>query len=138
MTEHSTELHVDGPVSDGVSLPFIVTVQPTLVFFEPVGSPVSPVEKESAPAAKPKPLRSVGLLGTAAELPGRSKSAGSTNPDPAVPAGETLLSRKQVASRWGCSTETVKRRERAGILRSIRFNGRNVRYRLADIERVEA
>ena len=79
----------------------------------------------------------MGLLGTAAELPGRPKSVESANPGPAVPAGETLLSRKQVASRWGCSTETVKRRERAGILRSIRFNGRNVRYGLADIESVE-
>jgi hypothetical protein len=55
----------------------------------------------------------------------------------ATPPAETLLSRAQVARRWNVSTETVKPRERVGILPSVRFNGRNVRYRLVDVERVE-
>ena len=57
-------------------------------------------------------------------------------PEP-VSAAETLLSRTQVARRWGCSTETVKRRERDGILKSVSFNSRYVRYRLEDVEHVE-
>jgi len=57
--------------------------------------------------------------------------------DQATSAAETLLSRAQVAKRWGCSTETVKRRERAGILKSVRFNSRYVRYHLEDVESIE-
>jgi hypothetical protein len=53
-------------------------------------------------------------------------------------AKEVLISRRQLAARWGTSTETVKRRERQGILKSIRFNQRLLRYRLSDIERIEA
>jgi hypothetical protein len=95
-----------------------------------------PIE-EPVTAAEPKsPPESTDLAGTA-EFSERSKLPEPTNSDPAVPAVEILLSRKQVARRWGCSTETVKRRERAGILRSVRFNGRNIRYRLVDVERVE-
>ncbi len=48
-----------------------------------------------------------------------------------------LLSRRQIAERWGVSIETVKRREKTGSLRSLRFNQRLVRYRLSDIERFE-
>jgi len=46
------------------------------------------------------------------------------------------LSRQQLAVRWQCSTETVRRREKAGILPSRRLGGL-VRYRLADIEKIE-
>jgi predicted site-specific integrase-resolvase len=49
-----------------------------------------------------------------------------------------LLSRKSLASRWECSIETVKRREREGRLKAIRFNRRLLRYRLEDIEAYEA
>ncbi len=35
----STEINIDGPVSDGVPLPFQVVVQPTLTFFKPVAAP---------------------------------------------------------------------------------------------------
>ena len=50
---------------------------------------------------------------------------------------ERLLSRQQVADRWGVSTETVKRRSREGVLRPIRFNRRLIRYRLRDILQIE-
>jgi hypothetical protein len=49
---------------------------------------------------------------------------------------EPHLSRKQVAFRWQCSEETIRRREKAGILRSRRLGGL-VRYKLADIEHIE-
>jgi excisionase family DNA binding protein len=34
----STEINIDGPVSDGVPLPFQVVVQPTLTLFKPVAA----------------------------------------------------------------------------------------------------
>jgi hypothetical protein len=46
---------------------------------------------------------------------------------------EQMLSRKAVAERWQTSVETCKRRERAGLLKPIRFNQRLVRYRLSDV-----
>jgi hypothetical protein len=48
-----------------------------------------------------------------------------------------FLTRKGLADRWQLSVETLKRRERCGILRCLKL-GRGVRYRLADIERLEA
>jgi hypothetical protein len=48
----------------------------------------------------------------------------------------TMLSRRQLAERWSISRETLKRREKAGILPFLKL-GRDVRYRLADIERIE-
>ena len=48
-----------------------------------------------------------------------------------------LLSRQQLADRWGCSIETIKRRERAGVILPV-ILGRLVRYRESDIESVEA
>ena len=50
---------------------------------------------------------------------------------------DTLLSRRAVAHRWGVSTETVKRRERAGELAALKFNARLTRYRLSEVERFE-
>jgi len=47
-----------------------------------------------------------------------------------------LLTRRDLAVRWQCSVETVKRRESSGILHPVRL-GRTVRYREADIERIE-
>ena len=49
---------------------------------------------------------------------------------------DVLLSRRQVAVMLGVSTETIKRRERDGLLKAIRFNSRLVRYRRADVERM--
>lgn len=54
-----------------------------------------------------------------------------------TPQANRLLSRKEVAARWGTSTETVKRRAREGLLPSLRFNQRLVRYRLSDVEKAE-
>ncbi len=54
-----------------------------------------------------------------------------------TPTNETLLSRRDVAKRQGVSTETIKRRERAGLLHPLRFNSRLIRYRLADVEAME-
>jgi hypothetical protein len=49
---------------------------------------------------------------------------------------QMLISRKQIAERWSLSTETLKRRERTGILPALKM-GRGVRYRITDIERIE-
>lgn len=51
---------------------------------------------------------------------------------------EQLLSRKSLAQRWGCCTETLKRRERAKVLRPIRFNSRLLRYRVSEILAIES
>jgi hypothetical protein len=48
-----------------------------------------------------------------------------------------MLSRRQLASRWGVSKETLKRREKAGTLPFLKI-GKVIRYRLADIEQIEA
>jgi hypothetical protein len=47
-----------------------------------------------------------------------------------------LISRDELARRWGVSIETLKRRERDGFLTFLKL-GRVVRYRPEDIERVE-
>jgi len=46
-----------------------------------------------------------------------------------------LLSRRQLADRWGCCPHTIARRK---DLKPVRFNKRFLRYRLADIEAIEA
>jgi hypothetical protein len=51
---------------------------------------------------------------------------------------ERLLTRRELAERWNCSTETVKRKTAAGILIPVRFGLRFVRYRLSQIELLEA
>jgi hypothetical protein len=55
-----------------------------------------------------------------------------------VVSPEQLLSRKAVADRWQTSVETVKRREKAGLLKALRFNQRLLRYKLSDVEALEA
>jgi hypothetical protein len=52
-------------------------------------------------------------------------------------AATRLLTRKGLADRWQLSTETLKRRERCGLLPFLKL-GRGVRYRVTDIERIEA
>ena len=49
-----------------------------------------------------------------------------------------MLSRRAVAERWQTSVETVKRREKAGLIKAIRFNQRLLRYKLTDIAAYEA
>lgn len=48
-----------------------------------------------------------------------------------IPADQSL-SRAELSERWSVSTETLKRRERAGDLRSWK-NGRLVRYKMTDV-----
>ena len=48
-----------------------------------------------------------------------------------------MLSRRHLAERWELSKETLKRREKAGILPFLKL-GRGVRYKIEDIERIEA
>jgi hypothetical protein len=47
-----------------------------------------------------------------------------------------LLTRKELGYRWKTSTETLKRRERTGVLPFLKL-GRGVRYRMSDVEAVE-
>ena len=49
----------------------------------------------------------------------------------------TLFTRNRLSDRWAVSTETLKRMEKDGRLPCLKI-GRGVRYRLADIERIEA
>ena len=48
-----------------------------------------------------------------------------------------FLSRLDLARRWKVSIETIKRRERARILRPVKLDGRIIRYRMSDIRRIE-
>lgn len=50
---------------------------------------------------------------------------------------ETLLTRAELARRWKVSIQTLKRRERAKILRPVRLDGRVIRYRMSDVLRIE-
>ena len=50
---------------------------------------------------------------------------------------DSLLTRRELAHRWKVSVETLKRRERARILRPMRLNGRIVRYRMSNVLRIE-
>jgi predicted site-specific integrase-resolvase len=50
---------------------------------------------------------------------------------------DKLLTRLELARRWKVSIETLKRRERAGILRPVRLDGRVIRYRVSDVLRIE-
>jgi len=50
---------------------------------------------------------------------------------------QQLISRKALATRWQCTPETIKRRTREGLLHPVRFNQRNLRYRLSEIIQVE-
>jgi hypothetical protein len=49
---------------------------------------------------------------------------------------ESLLTRRELADRWKVSIETIKRRERARVLRPLRLEGRIVRYRMSDVVRI--
>jgi len=55
---------------------------------------------------------------------------------PAKPTGQ-LISRRQLAVRWGCCVESIKRRQRAGLLQPVYLSARMVRYSLQNIEQVE-
>ena len=48
----------------------------------------------------------------------------------------TLLSRRELAQRLHVCTHTIQRWERRGLIKSIRFNARVVRYRVEDVEKL--
>ena len=43
-----------------------------------------------------------------------------------------MLTRRELSGRWRVSTETLKRKEKAGLLQALRI-GRGIRYRLSDV-----
>ena len=47
-----------------------------------------------------------------------------------------LLTRRQLSDRWQVSKETIKRREKNGTLPVLKL-GRDARYRLSDVLRLE-
>jgi hypothetical protein len=49
---------------------------------------------------------------------------------------DRLLSRADLKERWACSLETLKRREKVGLLRPLRLGGK-VKYRLSEIVEAE-
>jgi hypothetical protein len=61
-----------------------------------------------------------------------------SGPVPLPAPVDQLLTRQQVAERWKCCTETLKRREKAGRLPFVVLGSRLKRYRLRDIEALES
>ena len=51
--------------------------------------------------------------------------------------GEQYITRGELAAKLRCSIETLKRREKAGILIAYKF-GRMVRYAISQVEKMEA
>jgi hypothetical protein len=55
----------------------------------------------------------------------------------ATPNAETpFTNRARLAKRWLCSTMKLKRMEKAGLLPFLKM-GKQVLYRMADVERIE-
>ena len=50
---------------------------------------------------------------------------------------EKLLSRDQLAERWGKSTRTIKRWDEEGRIKALALGPRTIRYRLSDILKFE-
>ena len=50
---------------------------------------------------------------------------------------DALISRQALCSRWQVSEETLKRKERAMLLRPIRLSKRMVRYKIAEVLALE-
>ena len=48
----------------------------------------------------------------------------------------TTLTREDLALRWNCSKETLKRRQRSGVLPALKL-GRLIRYKMEDVQAVE-
>ena len=48
------------------------------------------------------------------------------------------INRSALAIRWNMSVSTLKRWERLGLLRPIRFPTGTVRFRLREVEKIEA
>ena len=50
---------------------------------------------------------------------------------------ERLISRRELAERWGISTESCKRYEQRGILKPVKLAPRLLRYPLSQILEIE-
>jgi hypothetical protein len=50
---------------------------------------------------------------------------------------EKFLTRRELAKRWRCSGESIKRRQRSGILHPVYLSERKLLYSLAEIAAVE-
>jgi hypothetical protein len=48
-----------------------------------------------------------------------------------------LIDREKLAARFCCSIETIKRMEKRGLLKRVQLCERMVRYRLADVLKLE-
>lgn len=55
----------------------------------------------------------------------------------AVDQQETFLRRRELAARWRCSIETIKRRERSGLLHPTRLSRRLLLYKLSEVKSLE-
>lgn len=58
-------------------------------------------------------------------------------PNRGIGLTKPLLTRNELAGRWRCSIETLKRREKSGVLNGMRFSGRMVRYKLDEVLQIE-
>jgi hypothetical protein len=50
---------------------------------------------------------------------------------------EKFLKRRELAARWRCSVETIKRRQRSGLLHPVRLSQRLLLYKLSEVEKLE-
>jgi hypothetical protein len=48
-----------------------------------------------------------------------------------------FLKRTELAARWRCSVETIKRRQRSGLLNPVRLSQRSLLYLMSEIEQIE-
>lgn len=55
-----------------------------------------------------------------------------------TPDEQQFLTRRALARRWGCSTMTIRRRESDGTLKRYLLAGRDIRFKISDVEAVEA
>jgi len=51
---------------------------------------------------------------------------------------EKFLTRRELARRWRCSGESIKRRQRAGLLHPVYLSERKLLYPIQEIEAIEA
>ena len=54
-----------------------------------------------------------------------------------LPKQSAFISRSDLSRRWVCSSATIKRWERAGMLQAVKIGPRNVLYKTSDVEVIE-
>jgi hypothetical protein len=54
-----------------------------------------------------------------------------------VNISEQFLTRHELAQRWRCTTETIKRKDRRGDLHPVRLSKRHLLYKVSEIEKLE-